>query len=73
MKRHNGPAIVTKVRKGRLLDLLACLQPLPEEFPDMDDTLLPLERRGSLNVLRRTRGTWRPWVSHRRPTSAGRP
>ena len=43
MKRHNGPAIVTKVRKGRLLDLLARLQPLAEEFPDVDDTLLPLD------------------------------
>lgn len=26
-----------------LLDLLARLQPLAEEFPDVDDTLLPLD------------------------------
>ena len=34
---------MAKVRKGRLLDLLARLQPLAEEFPDVDDTLMPLD------------------------------
>ena len=43
MKRHNGWAIMTSVRKGRLLDLLARLQHLAEECPDVDDTLLPLD------------------------------
>ena len=43
MKRHNGPVIKMKVRKGLLLDLLARLQPLVEEFPDVDDTLVPLD------------------------------
>ena len=32
-----------KVRRGRLLELLARLRPLPEEFPDVDDTLVPLD------------------------------
>ena len=32
-----------KVRRGRLLELLARLQPLLEEFPDVDDTLVPLD------------------------------
>lgn len=32
------------VSSGRpLLDLLARLQPLTEEFPDVDDTLVPLD------------------------------
>ena len=34
---------MANVRKGRLLDLLARLQPVAEEFPDVDDTLLPLD------------------------------
>ncbi len=34
---------MANVREGRLLDLLARLQPLTEEFPDVDDTLLPLD------------------------------
>ena len=43
MKRHEERVIMTNVGKGRLLALLARLQHLPEEFPDVDDTLLPLD------------------------------
>ncbi len=35
--------IVEPVRKGRLLALLATLEPLDETFPDMDEALLPLD------------------------------
>ncbi len=35
--------IVEPVRKGRLLALLATLEPLDETFPDVDETLLPLD------------------------------
>ncbi|NGX17062.1 AbrB/MazE/SpoVT family DNA-binding domain-containing protein [Wenzhouxiangella sp. XN24] len=35
--------IVEPVRKGRLLALLASLEPLAEPFPDIDDDLPPLD------------------------------
>jgi len=35
--------IVEPVRKGKLLALLATLEPLEETFPDIDETLLPLD------------------------------
>ena len=35
--------IVEPVRKGRLLALLATLEPLDETFPDIDEALLPLD------------------------------
>lgn len=35
--------IVEPVRKGKLLALLASLQPLDENFPDVDETLPPLD------------------------------
>jgi antitoxin VapB len=35
--------IVEPVRKGKLLTLLATLEPLEETFPDVDETLLPLD------------------------------
>ena len=34
--------IVEPIRKGRLLALLASLDPLTESFPDVDDDLPPL-------------------------------
>lgn len=43
MRRDGDSLIIEPVRKGRLLDLLARLQPLREEFPDVDDRLLPLD------------------------------
>jgi antitoxin VapB len=35
--------IVEPIRKGRLLTLLASLDPLTESFPDIDDDLPPLD------------------------------
>ena len=35
--------IVEPIRKGRLLALLASLDPLPDPFPDIDDDLAPLD------------------------------
>ena len=35
--------IVEPVRKGKLLALLATLEPIEETFPDVDETLLPLD------------------------------
>ncbi len=35
--------IVEPVRKGKLLDLLATLDPLTEPFPDIDEDLPPLD------------------------------
>ena len=35
--------IVEPVRKGKLLALLATLEPLEETLPDMDETLPPLD------------------------------
>ena len=43
MRREGDCLIIEPVRKGRLLDLLAHLQPLRDEFPDVDDTLTPLD------------------------------
>ena len=35
--------IIEPVRKGKLLSLLATLKPLQEPFPDVDETLPPLD------------------------------
>jgi len=35
--------IIEPVRKGKLLTLLATLEPLEEIFPDVDETLPPLD------------------------------
>ncbi len=43
LRREGDCLIIEPVRKGRLLDLLARLSPLPDEFPDVDDTLPPLD------------------------------
>ena len=43
MWREGGRLVIEPVRKGGLLDLLAGLPPLPDEFPDVDDTLQPLD------------------------------
>ena len=42
-KEEGDRLIVEPVRKGRLLALLATLEPLDETFPDMDEALLPLD------------------------------
>ena len=43
LRREGDCLIIEPVRKGRLLDLLARLQPLPDELPDVDDALRPLD------------------------------
>ena len=43
MRQEGECLIIEPTRKGRLLDLLARLEPLPERFPDVDDTLVPLD------------------------------
>ena len=43
MRREGDCLILEPIRRGRLLDLLARLEPLPEAFPDVDATLAPLD------------------------------
>ena len=43
MRRDGGRLTIEPIRKGRLLDLLARLAPLQEKFPDVDETLEPLD------------------------------
>jgi antitoxin VapB len=43
IRKEGDRLIVEPVRKGRLLALLAKLEPLDESFPDVDETLLPLD------------------------------
>lgn len=43
MWRDGDRLVIEPVRKDGLLDLLAGLPPLPDEFPDVDDTLQPLD------------------------------
>ena len=43
IRRDGDRLILEPVRKGRLLDLLARLQPLQEDFPDVDQTLASLD------------------------------
>ena len=41
IRREGDRLIVEPVRKGRLLALLATLEPIEETFPDVDDGLPP--------------------------------
>ena len=41
--RDGDRLVIEPVRQGGLLDLLARLPPLPDESPDVDDTLGPLD------------------------------
>lgn len=43
LRKDGDRLIIEPVRKGRLLALLASLDPLEETFPDIDDDLAPLE------------------------------
>ena len=43
LHKEGGRLIVEPVRKGKLLALLATLDPLTEPFPDIDDDLGPLD------------------------------
>ena len=43
IRKEGDRLIVEPVRKGKLLALLASLEPLTEPFPDIDDDLPPLD------------------------------
>lgn len=43
IRKEGDRLIVEPLRKGRLLALLATLEPLNEPFPDVDDDLPPLD------------------------------
>jgi len=43
IRKEGDRLIVEPVRKGKLLALLASLDPLTEPFPDIDDDLPPLD------------------------------
>ncbi|MDZ8108214.1 MAG: SpoVT/AbrB-like protein [Nostoc sp. DedQUE12a] len=41
--RQNAIAIISPIQKKSLLQTLSTLEPLDEEFPDVDEGLLPLD------------------------------
>ena len=43
MRKEGDRLVIEPVRKGRLLALLASLEPLEETFPDVDEDLAPLD------------------------------
>jgi antitoxin VapB len=43
LRKEGDRLIVEPVRKGRLLALLAALEPLDESLPDVDEDLAPLK------------------------------
>ncbi|EAR20765.1 antitoxin [Nitrococcus mobilis] len=43
VRKEGDRLIVEPLRKGRLLALLATLDPLDEPFPDVDEDLAPLD------------------------------
>ncbi len=43
IRKEGDRLIVEPIRKGRLLALLATLEPLNEPFPDIDEDLPPLD------------------------------
>lgn len=43
LRKEGDRLIVEPVRKGRLLALLATLEPLEEPFPDVDENLPPAD------------------------------
>ena len=43
IRKEGGRLIVEPVRKGKLLTLLATLEPLDDVFPDVDEMLPPLD------------------------------
>ena len=43
LRKEGDRLIIEPVRKGRLLALLASLEPLEETFPDVDEVLPPLD------------------------------
>jgi antitoxin VapB len=45
IRKEGDRLIVEPVRRGKLLALLATLEPLEEAFPDVDEDLLPLDEQ----------------------------
>ncbi len=43
VRKEGDRLIVEPIRKGRLLSLLAAMEPLTDPFPDLDDDLPPLD------------------------------
>lgn len=43
LRKEGDRLIIEPVRKGRLLTLLASLEPLEEKLPDVDEDLAPLD------------------------------
>ncbi len=43
LRKEGDRLIIEPVRKGRLLAMLASLEPLEETFPDVDEDLAPLD------------------------------
>ncbi|MFA7382531.1 MAG: AbrB/MazE/SpoVT family DNA-binding domain-containing protein [Desulfurivibrionaceae bacterium] len=43
IRREGDRLIIEAVRRRSLLAMLAGWEPLPEEFPDVDEKLMPLE------------------------------
>ena len=43
LRKEGDRLVIEPVRKGRLLAVLAGLEPLEEAFPNVDDDLLPVE------------------------------
>ena len=43
VRKEGDKLIIEPVKKGGLLQLLATLKPLDEEFPDVDEGLTPLD------------------------------
>lgn len=43
IRRDGDRLIIEPVRTGKLLALLASMEPIPEPFPDVDDNLRPLD------------------------------
>ena len=45
LRKEGDRLIIEPVRKGRLLAVLASLEPLAETFPDVDEGLAPLDEQ----------------------------
>lgn len=43
LRKEGGRLIIEPIHKGRLLALLASLDPLEETFPDVDEDLAPVD------------------------------
>ena len=43
LRKDGDKLIIEPIRKGGLLDLLSTLEPINEEFPDIDSDLPPLD------------------------------